>query len=112
MLEHTKKPPTNTVVLSFAVPPTLVEEVRTFMQNKGIAESDGCDIDELFPNHHAGHSIRGLRYREGMTQTALAKTLGISAQNLSHIEHGRRAIGRNMAKRIAEIFDTNWRLFL
>ena len=69
-------------------------------------------MDEVFPDFHAGHSIRGLRYREDLTQKQLAEKVGISVQNLSHMEHGRRTIGKEMAKRLAQALNTDWRLLL
>lgn len=47
-----------------------------------------------------------------MTQRELAKRLGISPANLSAMEHGRRTIGKEMAKWIAEILNVDYRCFL
>lgn len=56
--------------------------------------------------------LRGLRYREGLTQIGLAKKLGITQGNLSAMENGKRPIGRNMAMRLGKLFDTDYRIFL
>jgi transcriptional regulator with XRE-family HTH domain len=53
-----------------------------------------------------------LRYREGLTQVELAKQLNISQANLSAMEHGRRTMGKELAKRISDIFCLDYRLFL
>ncbi|MDR2851194.1 MAG: helix-turn-helix domain-containing protein [Desulfovibrio sp.] len=56
--------------------------------------------------------MRGLRYRECLTQKQLAEKMGINTQNLSHMEHGRRPVGKEMAKRFAKILNTDRRLLL
>ena len=56
--------------------------------------------------------LKGLRYREGLSQLEFAKKLNISQTNLSAMENGRRTIGKELAKKIAEIFKVNYRIFL
>ena len=75
-------------------------------------EKEWYTVEEVFANHHGGDAIRGLRYRECLTQKQLAEKMGISVQNLSNMEHGRRPIGKDMAKRLAKILNTDWRLLL
>ena len=118
MLEHTKKPHTDAaqVFLGIVCRQAMLEEVKAVLESKGCAiqqekhlpsesatttEKEWYTIEEVFPNHHGGDAIRGLRYREDMTQKQLAEKVGISVQNLSHMEHGRRPIGKDMAKRFA-----------
>jgi transcriptional regulator with XRE-family HTH domain len=66
----------------------------------------------VFPDLHPGSAIRGLRLREGLTQEQLAGRLGIKRNNLSEMENGKRPIGKNMAKRLAEVLHTNYKVFL
>ena len=42
--------------------------------------------------------------REGLSQIEFAKKLHISQPNLSAMENGRRVIGKELAKRVADIF--------
>ncbi len=56
--------------------------------------------------------LKGLRYREGLSQIEFAKQLNISQTNLSAMENGRRIIGKELAKRIADIFELDYRIFL
>lgn len=56
--------------------------------------------------------LRGLRNREGITQTELGTLLNIEQSNISKMERGRRQIGRNIAMRLAKLFHTDYRLFL
>ena len=74
-------------------------------------------IDEVFSGliqktGEPGLLLRGLRYREGLSQIQFAQKLGVTQTNLSAIENGRRTIGKELAKRIGGIFDTDYRLFL
>lgn len=60
----------------------------------------------------AGATLRGLRMREGLTQTELALKMGIAQANISKMEHGKRLIGKAMAKKFASFFHTDYRIFL
>jgi DNA-binding XRE family transcriptional regulator len=126
MLEHTKTPPIDTgpVFLGVVCQQAMLNEVKAVLEAKGctireekpvlppVEERDWFTLEEVFPNFHVGNRIKGLRYREDMTQKQLAEKIGISVQNLSHMEHGRRPIGKEMAKRFAKVLNTDWRLLL
>lgn len=60
----------------------------------------------------AGATLRGLRMREGLTQSELAQEIGIAQANISKMEHGKRLIGKAMAKKFASFFHTDYRIFL
>ena len=57
-------------------------------------------------------ALRGLRAREGLTQVAMSNLLKIPQGNISQMEHGKRPIGKQIAKRLADLFRTDYRLFL
>ncbi len=57
-------------------------------------------------------ALRGLRNREGLTQAVLGEMLGTPQTNISKMEMGKRAIGKNMAKKLANLFKIDYRLFL
>ena len=76
------------------------------------AEDESLSLAEVFPDLHPGNAIRGLRLREGLTQKQLAEVLGIKRNNLSEMENGKRPIGKNMAKRLAQVLRTNYKVFL
>jgi transcriptional regulator with XRE-family HTH domain len=69
-------------------------------------------IEEVFPGLHQGSARRGLRLREGLTQEQLARLLGIKRPNLSEMENGKRPMGKNMAKRLAQVLKTDYTVFL
>lgn len=60
----------------------------------------------------AGVLLKGLRHREGLSQVKFAKKIHITQSDLSKMECGKRPIGKTIAKRIADVFDVNYRVFL
>ena len=57
--------------------------------------------------------LRGLRLHEGLTPgAACPRLLGVKRSNLSEMENGKRPIGKNMAKRLAQVLKTNYKVFL
>ncbi len=57
-------------------------------------------------------SLSGLRYREDLTQQQLGEIIDVRQSNISLMERGLRPIGKNIAKRLAEVFKTDYRIFL
>jgi len=57
-------------------------------------------------------SLAGLRYRENLTQKQLGEMIGVKQSNISLMERGVRPIGKDIAKRLAKVFDTDYRIFL
>jgi ribosome-binding protein aMBF1 (putative translation factor) len=68
------------------------------------------DLVEKFSE--TGAALRGFRLREGWTQTELAAMIDINQANLSKMEHGKRSISKAMAKKLATLFKTDYRIFL
>ncbi len=67
---------------------------------------------EAFPDRHPGHVLAGARYRENMTQKALSALVGCRPSHISEMEHGRRPIGKEMAKRLAAALGASYKVFL
>jgi plasmid maintenance system antidote protein VapI len=68
--------------------------------------------EEIEKYTEAGVMLRGCRYKSTLTQKALAEALGISQHHVSEMENGKRPIGKSIAKRFAEFFSTDYRVFL
>lgn len=68
--------------------------------------------EEIEKHGEAGVMLKGCRYRADLTQKFLAEALGISQHHISEMENGKRSIGKSMAKRFAEFFNTDYRIFL
>ena len=66
------------------------------------------DIDDIKPCD----CLRGLRYRENLTQKEMAVRLGVTQGNLSAMERGKRPIDNDLAKKIAAIFGGSYKSFL
>ncbi|HAT8623629.1 TPA: helix-turn-helix domain-containing protein [Legionella pneumophila] len=84
---------------------------------KVTSDDKHISIDDLFndltqESGEPGVLLKGLRYREGLSQINFAKKLNVSQTNLSAMENGRRAIGKELAKRIADLFEVDYRIFL
>ena len=98
MREHTKKHPTRPVKLN---------------SSEREAVTAGDHFKKVYGNTpKPGIYLAGLRYREGLTQKDLSELIGVNQANISKMENGLRPIGKNMAVRLAEIFKTDYRLFL
>ncbi len=67
---------------------------------------------ELRKYGEAALMLRGSRHKAEMTQQELADELGISQHHISEMENGKRPIGKEMALRLARVFDTDYRKFL
>ncbi len=75
------------------------------------------DLDEVFDElfgdlPHWAVNFKGLRCREGLTQQAFSEKLNIAQPNISLHEKGKRSIGKKLARRIADEFGVDYRLFL
>lgn len=60
-----------------------------------------------------GENMRLYREMHDMTQDQLAEKLGtVTRQNISNMEHGHRSISKNMAKKLAEVFEVSVEKFV
>jgi DNA-binding XRE family transcriptional regulator len=69
-------------------------------------------VEEVFPDMQPGNILRGARHRERLTQAQLAAKIGVKASHISEMEKGKRPIGKDMAKRLAQALHTSYRVFL
>jgi len=70
---------------------------------------------ESFPFTDAempGVFLAGARYREGLTQVALAEATGIPRRHISEMENGKRPIGKQNARKLGEALKVDPRRFL
>ncbi len=115
MLEPTKEQITKDfaeVCRRYQLPDDKISKIQEAVSAILVAEDESLPLEEVFPDLHQGSAIRGLRLREGLTQEHLAHLLGIKRTNLSEMENGKRPIGKNMAKRLAQVLKTNYKIFL
>lgn len=119
MSAHMKKHRTNQTAnviwhgAQYAVPLEVIEQYKITSNGEEPLES----IDDVFGELIAEHGepavlLKGLRAKEGLSQIEFAKEVNLTQQNLSAMENGRRNIGKEIAKRIAEKFGIDYRIFL
>lgn len=80
-------------------------------------KSDSIPAEVVFPVlnddvQRPATCLRGLRYRQEMTQKQLADKIGIRQHHLSEMENGKRPIGKAMAKKLAEALNGNWQTLM
>ena len=119
MQEHMKKPHTNNnrIDLHFTGPEEKREEAIRLMQELGYVDnSDSTPWREAFPKLEQEPSysitVRGARLKENMSQTELAERTGIPQSHISQMENGKLEIGKERAKRLGEVLNIDYRLFL
>lgn len=125
MQEHTKKPLTDAVTVTFTGPVAMMQEAIDAMQELGFQS-----VEQLIRNQQTEGSIpwrksqyykdadmpsvflSGARYREGMTQVELAERTGIPRRHISEMENSKRPIGKQNARKLAEALNIDPRRLL
>ena len=103
----------------FAVPVAVLKQLQQELAQFAITAPEEQPVpwrdvllDPGTRNSEPGVMLRASRQKAGLSQVELAAKLGIPQPNLSAMETGRRAIGRGMAKRLAVVFKTDYRMFV
>lgn len=118
MLGHMKKRPIKKKLIQIRMRHAgVVYEFPIKVAKKYRISGDAVKPDELFSDVNKkytkpGALLKGIRYREGLTQAQMAKKLNMTQSDISQMEKGTRHIGRAVAKRIAALFDFDYRSFL
>jgi len=118
MLGHTKKPPTEKPLEArFIGAPEKILKLREVAEKMGLHDaSDSLSVEEAFPDYAVnplGLALRGARHRERLTQRRLAEMSGIPQRHISEMENGKRQIGRERAKKLADALHVaDYRVFL
>ena len=118
MLEHTKKHRTEKPLEArFIGSHEKIVKLRDYAKQIGLVEAgDTVAVEEAFPGYAEnplGMALRGARYREGVTQRRLAEMTGIPQRHISELESGKRQMGREWARKLAEALHvSDYRVFL
>ena len=109
---------TTKTAVRFAVPVTILKQLQQELAQFAIHSEEEASVpwrevfsDLIGKSSESGVMLRASRKEAALTQIELARKLGIPQSNLSAMETGKLAIGRIMAKRLAVIFKTDYRLF-
>jgi len=102
------------VEVRFRIPVSKLLEAKQALASYGaIAEEpESVPWEEVYPDFNGSVALRGARKREGLTQKELARLLGVSQTHISEMEHGKRPMGKDMAKRLARALKVDYRVFL
>ena len=84
------------------------EQVREF----NVEGDELFTLEDVFPDSTPGALLKGARYKEDMTQKRLAEAAGIPRRHISEMENNRRPIGKERARRLAEVLKVDYRVFL
>ncbi|WP_045216279.1 helix-turn-helix domain-containing protein [Desulfonatronovibrio magnus] len=113
----TKTHHTEDIELRIIGPKHKKDDVLREIKKHGYADSsDSIHWRELFPEfeNEPDYSmvLRKVRSKEGLTQNELSKMTGIPQGHISKMENGKLAIGKDRAKRLAEVLKVDYRILL
>ena len=116
MLEHTKKPLTDKIILQFEGPKREEKKAIKALKALGFVTTDSSipwrDAFPEFVENEPGICLSGARNRKGITQIALEKITRIPRRHISEMENNKRPIGKKAAKKLAEALNVDYRVFL
>ena len=120
MLEATRKRRTERIrirEICFRGPADKIVKLAELAKGLGVEDlSEKVGWRELFPEYSEESSpavaLRGARKREGLTQGDLSERAGIPQGHISEMENGRRAIGKETAKKLGRALNISYKIFL
>ncbi|MFH0784556.1 MAG: helix-turn-helix transcriptional regulator [Pseudomonadota bacterium] len=117
MLERTKKLPIKTTEARFIGSDESIRRLKEFAVKEGLTDISGrISWREVLPEQTKetlpGTLLSGYRYREGLTQEELAKISGIQRRHISEMEHGKRPIGKENAKKLGQALGVDYRVLM
>lgn len=97
------------------VPTKYLQKLENFLEQYSESESilwEELAKDRIAKYRKSGLALRGARYREGLSQKELSKLTGISQDNISKMENGKRTIGEKVAKKLANALHIDFELLI
>ncbi len=101
--------------LRFLGPMKKQNEAIEVLRPLGFTEiSDSLPWRECFEEEELtpGAMLAGARGKEGLTQQQLAQMTGIPQRHISEMEHGKRPIGKETAKKLSKALNIGYKVFL
>lgn len=96
-----------------------IDKLDAFLEKYGEEPEDDKPVawkelakERLAKYKRAGLMLRGMRYRENMSQKELAAKSGVSQNEISKIENGKRTVGEKVAKKLAKVLKFDYELLL
>ena len=119
MLDHTKKHHTDKITLFFEGPKEnereaiIVLKALGFMKTvKNSGSTSWRDAFPEFASNEPGTCLAAARHKKSLTQVTLSDLTEIPRRHISEMENGKRPIGKKTAKKMAEVLDVDYRVFL
>jgi len=112
-----KKPPTDEemVTIRLRVRRGNALKIKSYVYSIESEGEPSYTLEEVFPELAGKEKqvyLRGIRYREDLTQKQLADMTGIPQRHISEMENGKRTIGKENAKKLAKVLNADYRMFL
>jgi len=88
---------------------------QRFAESLDSKEYRSYSTSEVFPEHVGREqevALRAYRNREGLTQKRLAQLTDITQRQISEMENGKRSIGNDQARILAEALHCDYRQLL
>ncbi len=120
-MRHTKKHAYEVIVkmnkqqIHSYLPLVAVREINAVIRKYSGDDSTHWSIvakEDIAKRGQSGMVLRGARYRENMSQKELAAKSGVSQENISRIENGKRSVGEKVAKKLAKALKINYCLLV
>lgn len=93
-----------------------VKRIREYAKAVESGEARNYSVAEVFPEYLGKEkeiALRAYRTRENLTQQQLADLSGIPQHHLSEMENGKRGIGKERARKLAQALHvSDYRVFL
>jgi len=116
MRAHTKMHPTDEfVTITLRVHRSKVPQLRRYAESLETVEERAYSVAEVFPEYIGREqevALRAYRNREGLTQKRLSELTGIPQHHISEMENGKRSIGKERARKLAEALHCDYRQLL
>lgn len=112
----TKKRPTDDMItLQLRVHRHNASLIKRYVEAIESEEERTYTVAEVFPEYIGKETqvaLRAYRTREGFTQKRLAELTGIPQHHISEMENGKRSIGKERAKKLADALHCDYRQLL
>lgn len=112
--KSTKKTVPRQVEIIFRGSPKELQKLRLEAKKIGVEEVGipAAEVQAEFADNIPGTNLQGARFREGFTQVELSQGTGIPQRHISEMENGKRPIGKELARRLADALGVDYRVFL
>ena len=89
--------------------------ISSFIDGEDSKKYSGADVFGKSindPKMRVAKYLKGSRIKSNLTQAQVCKKLGVQQPNLSAMENGSRAIGKEMARKFARLYKANIKLLI